>query len=251
MNNKKVIVIIPARYGSTRFPGKPLFVICGKPMIQWTYEKAINAPNISTVIVATDDQRIFDCVNSFGGKVIMTSPDHPSGTDRIAEAIEGLEADLIINVQGDEPTIPSEIIGELAEEMLKTGAEMGTVAVPISRDSEDFSNPNIVKVVKGSDNYALYFSRASIPYLREGGETTSPFKHWGIYAYTPELVKSFITWTESPLEKCEKLEQLRALEQGVKILVITAEHDTVGVDTPNDAKKVEKILSDLAEKSGE
>ncbi len=250
MNDKKVAVVIPARYGSTRFPGKPLFKICGKPMIQWTYEKAAAAANISNVIVATDDQRIFDCVEDFGGKVVMTSPEHPSGTDRIAEAIQGLDADLIINVQGDEPTIPSKIIEELAQEMLKTGAEMGTVAVPIDRSGEDFSNPNIVKVVKGANNYALYFSRASIPFMREGGEATSPFKHWGIYAYTPQLINSFISWPESSLEKCEKLEQLRALEHGVKILVITAEHDTVGVDTPEDAEKVEKILSDSSENKG-
>ena len=242
MNDKKIVVVIPARYGSTRFPGKPLFEIAGKPMIQWTYEKAVAAKNICKVIVATDDQRIFDCVSSFGGEAVMTSPDHPSGTDRIAEAIQGLDCDLVINVQGDEPTIPTDIISRLSEEMIKTGAEMGTVAVPIDRDGEDFLNPNVVKVVKGVDDYALYFSRASIPFLREGGESVSPLKHWGIYAYTPKLINDFISWPESPLEKCEKLEQLRALDRGVKILVITSDHDTVGVDTPEDVQKVEQIL---------
>jgi len=242
MDDKKIAVVIPARYGSTRFPGKPLFKIAGKPMIQWTYEKAVAAEGIYKVIVATDDHRIFDCVEAFGGDVVMTSSQHPSGTDRIAEAIQGLDCDLVINVQGDEPTIPADVISRLSQEMIKTGAEMGTVAVPISRDGDDFLNPNVVKVVKGVGNYALYFSRASIPFLREGGDAVLPLKHWGIYAYTPKLINDFISWPESPLERCEKLEQLRALDRGVKILVITSDHDTVGVDTPEDVQKVEQIL---------
>jgi len=240
--NKKVLVVIPARYASSRFPAKPLHLICGKPMIQWTYEQAQKAKLVSQVIVATDDQRIFDCVKNFGGDVAMTSVNHPSGTDRIAEVLEQVDADLVINVQGDEPTIDPLVIDELARTMLEQGAEMGTAAVAIDRDSEDFTNPNVVKVIKDCDGYALYFSRASIPFCREGAEPVQPLKHWGLYAYTPELVKKFIGWPESALEKCEKLEQLRAVEHAVKILVITAEHDTVGVDTLADAEKVARII---------
>ncbi|MGL4853854.1 MAG: 3-deoxy-manno-octulosonate cytidylyltransferase, partial [Lentisphaeria bacterium] len=218
---KHVTAIIPARYGSTRFPGKPLFELCGKPMIQWTYERTKKAKLIDRVIVATDDALIYDCVKSFGGEVVMTSANHPSGTDRIAEAISNLETDLVINVQGDEPTIPSEVIDELIEVMLADDeAQMGTVAVGIDRDSEDFSDPNVVKVVVGHNNNGLYFSRAAIPYLRDGGDSVRPLKHWGIYAYTPELIRNFVKWPESDLEKCEKLEQLRAMENGVKIKVI-------------------------------
>lgn len=239
---KKVVVVIPARYASTRFPAKPLHIICGKPMIQWTYEQAKKAKLVSDVVVATDDQRIFDCVKSFGGEVVMTSTEHASGTDRIAEAIENISADLVINVQGDEPTIEPSVIDELATRMLACDAEMGTVAVAIDRDGVDFTNSNIVKLVKGCDDYALYFSRASIPFLRVGGEGVKPLKHWGVYAYTPALIRKFISWPESALEQCEKLEQLRALEHGVKILVITADHDTVGVDTLEDAEKVAKII---------
>ena len=240
--NKKVVVVIPARYASSRFPAKPLHLICGKPMIQWTYEQASKAKLVSQVIVATDDQRIFDCVKSFGGEVAMTSTNHPSGTDRIAEVLEHVDADLVINVQGDEPTIDPVVIDELAVAMLEQGAEMGTAAVAIDREGEDFTNPNVVKLVKDCDGYALYFSRAAIPFCREGAEPVQPLKHWGLYAYTPELVRKFIKWPESSLEKCEKLEQLRAVEHGVKILVITAEHDTVGVDTLADAQKVARII---------
>ncbi len=239
---KKVVVVIPARYASTRFPAKPLHIICGKPMIQWTYEQAKKAKLVSEVVVATDDQRIFDCVKAFGGEVVMTSTEHASGTDRIAEAIENITADLIINVQGDEPTIEPSVIDELATRMLSCDAEMGTVAVAIDRDGADFTNPNIVKLVKGCDDYALYFSRASIPFLRVGGEGVEPLKHWGVYAYTPALIKKFISWPESALEQCEKLEQLRALEHGVRILVITADCDTVGVDTLEDADRVAEII---------
>lgn len=243
MSKPTVTAVIPARYASTRFPGKPLVKICGKPMIQWTYEKASAAQKVNSVVVATDDQRIFDCVVEFGGNVVMTAEDHPSGTDRIAEAIGMWEGDLIINVQGDEPAISSSVIDKLVERMLETGAEMGTAGVPISRDSEAFTNPNVVKLVKGLDDYALYFSRASIPFLREGGEETTPLKHWGLYAYTREFVGKFLAWPEGALEKCEKLEQLRAMENGARILVITATEDSIGVDTPEDIAKVEAILS--------
>jgi 3-deoxy-manno-octulosonate cytidylyltransferase (CMP-KDO synthetase) len=239
---KRVVVVIPARYASSRFPAKPLYLICGKPMIQWTYEQAMKAELVSQVVVATDDQRIFDCVKSFGGEVVMTSADHPSGTDRIAEVLENVEADLVVNVQGDEPTVEPKVIDDLVVAMVDNGAEMGTVAVPIDRDGEDFRNPNVVKLVKDCDGNALYFSRAPIPFCRDGAESVQPLKHWGLYAYTPELVKKFVEWPESALEKCEKLEQLRAVEHGVRIVVITAECDSVGVDTIADAEKVVRII---------
>ncbi len=239
---KKVIAIIPARYGSSRFPGKPLANILDKPMIQWTYEQAQKASNISDVFVATDDQRIFDKVIEFGGKAIMTRDDHESGTDRIAEAIENIACDLVVNIQGDEPTIPYQVVEELVEKMLEQNLEMGTVAVPIERNSEEFNDPNCVKVVTDANECALYFSRASIPFQREGRLSVQPCKHWGIYAYTPELINKFIAWPTSALENCEKLEQLRALENGTKILVIKTNHNSIGVDTPEDVAKVEKFL---------
>lgn len=239
----KTCVVIPARYASTRFPGKPLADLAGKPMVQWTYERAASASGVDQVLVATDDQRIFDTVTQFGGQAVMTSPDHPSGTDRIAEAIADLEVDLVVNVQGDEPLIPPHIIEQLIAKMKETQAEMGTVAVPISRESEAFTNPNVVKVVTGVDGYALYFSRASIPFLREGGVDCAPAKHWGIYAYTPDFVRKFVTWPEGILEQCEKLEQLRAMEHGTRILVINADCDTVGVDTPEDLEVAAQRLT--------
>ena len=240
MNGKKVIVAIPARYGSTRFPGKPLALLAGKPMIQHVYEKAA-ASCADEVIVATDDQRIADAVAGFGGVAVMTRSDHPSGSDRIQEAGAGRGADVIINVQGDEPLIPTALIDELIRVMTADPQpEMGTVAVAAAR--EKMQDPNRVKVVFGADGNALYFSRSMIPFLRDGGSDPGVFLHWGIYGYRSDVLAKFVKLPAGKLENCEKLEQLRALENGIRIRVITADCESIGVDTPEDLVEAEQRL---------
>ena len=243
----KSVAVIPARYGSTRFPGKPLAMIKGKPMIQWTYEKAA-ASNVDDVIVATDDQRIFDCVSSFGGQAVMTREDHPTGTDRIAEAVSHLDCELIINLQGDEPMLPTAVINDLLAKMLAAPeVKMGTVAVPKPFADEAYSNPNNVKVVLDKNQRALYFSRAQIPFKRNEPEShESIYLHWGIYAYRRQLLYDFITWPQGTLEKIESLEQLRVLENGEQILVSISNQSSVGVDVPEDIHLVEKLLEEQA-----
>jgi 3-deoxy-manno-octulosonate cytidylyltransferase (CMP-KDO synthetase) len=237
-----VAAIIPARFASTRFPGKPLAKIAGKPMIQRVYEAATQS-QAEHVVVATDDERIADCVREFGGQVAMTRADHPTGTDRIAEVAAGLDADLIVNIQGDEPFIPPAVIDRLIEEMrADSAAAMGTIAVPM--DPADFANPNAVKVVLDASGRALYFSRASIPHCRDGGpEAVAPLHHWGIYAFRRDFLFEFISWPPSPLEECEKLEQLRALEHGATIRVLVERKKALGVDTPEDLVRIEKMLA--------
>ncbi|WDE97581.1 3-deoxy-manno-octulosonate cytidylyltransferase [Lentisphaera profundi] len=238
-----IVAVIPARYGSTRFPGKPLALISGRPMIQWTYEKAA-ASKVDKVIVATDNQQIFDCVKAFGGEVVMTRSDHPTGTDRIAEAVQGIDCELIINLQGDEPLLPTEVIDELVDRMLASPeVNMGTVAVKKDFSSEQYTNPNNVKVVLDNHQQALYFSRCAIPFSRnQPEEGDSIYLHWGIYAYRRKLLFDFITWPQGSLEKIESLEQLRVLEHGEKILVAISDRESVGVDTPEDVAKVEQLL---------
>ena len=240
----KTVAVIPARYGSTRFPGKPLALILGRPMIQWTYERAA-ASQADEVIVATDDQRIFDCVESFGGRAVMTASDHPTGTDRIAEAVKDIDCELIINLQGDEPLLPTEVIDDLIQLMKsRQEVQMGTVGVKKPFSNSAYTNPNNVKIVLDNSGRALYFSRAPIPYLRnDADEDQSMYLHWGIYAYRRQLLYDFITWPQGSLEKVESLEQLRALENGIDILVALTDQESVGVDTPEDIAAVEKLLS--------
>lgn len=234
----RTAAVIPARYGSTRFPGKVLAELCGKPMIQWVYEKAA-ASIADEVIIATDEPKVAKVVEGFGGKAVMTSPDHPSGTDRISEAVQGLDCDIIINVQGDEPLIPTSVIDGLIRKMQDDASiEMGTVAVPRLR-SEIENDPNKVKVVFDERNFALYFSRSMLPYLREGGKDTKTYLHWGIYAYRRETLDRFVRLPEGRLESCEKLEQLRALENGIRIYVMLSDLESIGVDTPEDLKRAE------------
>ena len=245
MNQNKCAVIIPARYASTRFPGKPLAMLAGKPMIRHVYEKAA-ASSADLVAVATDDRRIADAVESFGGVAVMTSVDHPSGTDRIAEAWKKLggDAGIIINVQGDEPLIPTSVIDELIAVMKQDGnLPMATVAVPGSRETMTENN---VKVVFGADGNALYFSRSMIPFLRRGGEECGVWLHWGIYAYRAETLERFVTLPPGKLENAEKLEQLRALENGIAIRVVTSNLQSVGVDTPEDLAAAEARLRQSA-----
>ena len=241
MKDPKCAVIIPARYASTRFPGKPLAPLAGKPMIRHVCEKAA-ASKAGLVAVATDDRRIADAVESFGGRAVMTSPAHPSGTDRIAEALTILGGgyDLVVNVQGDEPLIPTSVIDELIDVMRADPTlPMATVAVPGDRATMTENN---VKVVFGSDGNALYFSRSMIPFLRSGGADCGVWLHWGIYAYRRSTLEKFVALPPGKLENAEKLEQLRALENGIAIRVVTSDLQSIGVDTPEDLAAAEKRL---------
>ena len=238
----KVICIIPARYASTRFPGKMLAPLAGKPMIQHVYERASEAVRVDSVLVAADDERVITAIEGFGGRAVMTSPDHQSGTDRIHEAAAQVDGDVIINVQGDEPLLPAIVIDKLAALMLgDPKIEMATVAVPSTR--AELADPNRVKVALGADGRALYFSRALIPYLREGGEDSGVYLHWGIYAYRRSALERFVKLPPGRLENCEKLEQLRALENGISIHVLVEhELESIGVDTPEDLARAEEKL---------
>ena len=240
----KIVAVIPARFGSTRFPGKALTKIAGKPMIQWVYETTVSS-KVSKTIVATDDQRIYDCVIGFGGEPVMTSSEHKTGTDRIAEAVADMDVDLVVNVQGDEPLIPSYVIDDLIDTLLaKDEADMATIVVQIKRDSDEFKDPNVVKVAIDNSNSALYFSRAPIPFSpNQENPNSHPFKHWGIYAFRKQFLKRFVNWPRGPLECAEKLEQLRALENGARISVSIGSTQTVAVDTPADVKKVEALIA--------
>ena len=242
----KVVGIIPARYGSTRFPGKPLHPIAGKPLIQHVVERCRKAKSLSDVIVATDDLRIAEAVKTIC-PVAMTRADHPSGSDRIAEVAGRLACDAVVNIQGDEPLIDPSVIDAVAGAL--NGCEMSTAATRI-KNSGDLDNPNVVKVVVNAAGRALYFSRRTIPYLREAasgspGEQLAAFaflKHLGIYGYRRETLLRLVKFPVSPLENAEKLEQLRALENGIQIAVVKVDHDSVGVDAPEDVEWVERFL---------
>ncbi len=234
-----VSVIIPARFASTRLPGKPLIPILGKPMIRWVYENVKKATHVDEVIVATDDKRIYAEVLSFGGQSVMTSEDLKSGTDRVFEASKQSQADIIINVQGDEPLISPILVDEFAQFMKRKEVEIGTIAVRSEMDP-DFDDPNCVKVVLDHKGNALYFSRSPIPH---GAEFY--YKHVGIYGFKKSALKSFVETASSNsiLEHIEKLEQLRALESGIPISVLIKEQMThLSIDTPQDLERVQAIL---------
>ncbi|HAS64511.1 MAG TPA: 3-deoxy-manno-octulosonate cytidylyltransferase [Vibrio sp.] len=243
-------VVIPARYQSTRLPGKPLADIAGKPMIQWVYEQSIQA-GADNVIIATDDERVEKAAKAFGAQVCMTSPDHESGTERLAEVVKlmGIADDqIIVNVQGDEPLIPPTIIAQVADNLANSQAPMATLAVEITDEAEVF-NPNAVKVLTDKDGYAMYFSRATIPWDRDNFANNNTvaqplLRHIGIYAYRAGFINTYINWQPSALEKIECLEQLRVLWYGEKIHVAVAkEAPAAGVDTPEDLEAVRAILA--------
>lgn len=237
----KIICVIPARYDSTRLPGKPLANIAGKPMIQHVYERAKLARRPDEVLVATDHQLVYNAVTAFGGQAMMTSPNHPTGTDRLAEVAACLAADVIINVQGDEPLIAPAIIDELAEAFYQDKElVMATLATPLSENEKQ--TPGAVKVVTDLAGYALYFSRSLIPYPRSPAELTH-YKHIGIYAYRRDFLLKYAALAPSPLEKAESLEQLRALEHGYRIKVLKTTFQSVGVDTPEDLERVNAIFA--------
>jgi 3-deoxy-manno-octulosonate cytidylyltransferase (CMP-KDO synthetase) len=246
----KVLIVIPARYRSSRFPGKPLADIHGKTMIQHVYEKARMARKASRVIVATDDLRIFSVVRNFGGEVIMTSPDHLNGTDRVIEVAEKIKGDIFINVQGDEPLIRPEDIDTLIEKMLvNKNCKVTTLCHAVSE--EEAQNPNVVKVIRSGAGKALYFSRRLIPYVRENDTQTKYLKHIGIYGYTAEILAEYKKLPYSHLEHLEKLEQLRLIEAGITIDIMETDRVAQGVDTPEDLEIVKQLITNQLDESTE
>jgi 3-deoxy-manno-octulosonate cytidylyltransferase (CMP-KDO synthetase) len=238
----KVLCVIPARYASTRLPGKPLKLIVGKPMIQWVYQRAVQAKAPFEVLVATDDRRVYDAVTAFGGKAMMTRADHPSGTDRLAEVASHYpDVDVVVNVQGDEPMLPPEIIDRLAAvfEEDKT-VDMATMKVVMR--PEEYDQPAAVKVVTDKNGYALYFSRSLLPYPRKKIAGAKVYKHVGVYAYKRDFLLKYAKMQPTLLEQVESLEQLRALENGYKIKVLESDFQGVGVDTQEDLDAVNKLL---------
>ncbi len=252
-SNMSAIVIIPSRYDSTRFPGKPLYPLKGMPVIQHVYENSKRSLLADDVIVATDSETIFEKVCAFGGKAVMTDEKHPSGMDRIAEVAASLDYDIIVNVQGDEPLIRPEMIDDVIALLEDRSASVGTLAKKIE-DPDEIVDPNVVKVVFDKKGFAIYFSRAPIPFHRDEWKKLSDirdskliihnlYKHIGIYSYRRDALLSLARMEPTELEKIEKLEQLRALENGMRIKVRETFFETYGVDTPEDLERVEKCLN--------
>lgn len=241
----KIAAVIPARFASTRLEGKPLADICGKTMVQRVYERALKA-DLSEVVVATDDERILDAVRSFGGKAVMTSPFHASGTDRVAEAASSIQADIIVNLQGDEPLIDPSLISAAIEPMAADcSIAMCTLKTPITHE-EEYLDTNAVKVTTDRDGFALYFSRSPIPFCRKGFSALPlpAYKHIGLYVYRRDFLFEFTRLKPTPLELSESLEQLRAIENGYKIKVVEVKYNPVSVDTPEDLEKVRRIIKE-------
>jgi len=248
----KITAIIPARYGSTRFEGKALADICGKPMIQHVYERTTRSSLVSDVVVATDDERIASVVRKFGGRVEMTSTGHETGTDRLAEVAGRIDSDVIVNVQGDEPLIEPAMIDEAIEPLVGDGSVMMSTLKSRIKTLHDFLSPNVVKVVTDWEGYALYFSRSPVPNFRDKWNDLKDekfatgkllcYKHVGLYVYRREFLLQFSQMSPTYLELSEKLEQLRVLENGYRIKVVETSHDSIGVDTPTDlAAVVDKL----------
>lgn len=243
----RILGIIPARYASSRFPGKPLHLIAGRPLIQHVVERCQQAGTLSEVIVATDDARIAEVARKFC-RIEMTSDQHPSGTDRIAEVVQRCAGDAAVNIQGDEPLIDPAVVDAVARAL--HGAAMSTAATPI-RDFAEYDNPNVVKVVVNCAGRALYFSRRTIPFVRDAASlpvaeqlAAFPFlKHLGIYGYRRDTVLQLVQFPVSPLEAAEKLEQLRALDHGIDIAVVRVDYDSIGVDVPADVERVERLMA--------
>ena len=239
----KVLCVIPARYASTRLPGKPLALIAGKPMIQHVYERACHAVMPQEVVVATDSKIVADVVKEFGGKVMMTSPDHPSGTDRLAEvALSYPDIDVIVNVQGDEPMIPPEVIDRLAQ-AFEDDKDLNMATLKTLMGEEDYNNPNAVKVVTDQNGYALYFSRSLLPYPRNRKVDFKVYKQVGIYAYRRSFLLSYAAYEPTPLEQIEGLEQLRGVENGQRIKVLESKFQGIGIDTQEDLDAINALFT--------
>jgi 3-deoxy-manno-octulosonate cytidylyltransferase (CMP-KDO synthetase) len=241
----RVVAVVPARYSSIRLPGKPLADIGGKPMVQHVYERAAQALGMAAVLVATDDQRVADAVAAFGGRAVMTRADHPSGTDRLAEVAAALDCDLVVNVQGDEPLLPSAMIAEAVAAFTDPAVQMATLRRRFAT-ADEAADPNVVKVVVDRNGDALYFSRAPIPYGRNAADHFASgltSKHIGLYAYRRDFLLHLATLAPTPLEQAESLEQLRVLEHGYRIRVALTAHDSRGVDTPADLEHVRRLVA--------
>ncbi|MDP1382039.1 3-deoxy-manno-octulosonate cytidylyltransferase [Priestia megaterium] len=236
----KIVAVIPARYGSSRFPGKPLALINSKPMIQHVYERVNKVSNLDRVVVATDNAKIYDAVLSFGGEVVMTKDTHESGSDRMAEVSNLIDGDIFLNVQGDEPLIDERLIAEIVEQSKQHSTYVITAKKAIETE-EDIENPNVVKVITNQNSEAIYFSRSPIPYNRSD-KTITYYKHLGIYCYPKHILQEFVKLSKSQYEEVEMLEQLRLLENGYEMKVLETTYDSVGVDTPEDIKKIENLL---------
>jgi 3-deoxy-manno-octulosonate cytidylyltransferase (CMP-KDO synthetase) len=248
----KKIIVIPARYASTRLPGKPLIDIGGKPLLQRVYDGACRSKLSDGILIATDDERIKKAALAFGAEVIMTDPALPSGTDRVFAAIQDKEADLVVNLQGDEPFIEPSIIDQLFSALAEGDVAMATLCCPITDESE-YRNPNTVKVVLNNSGFALYFSRSPIPYVNNSKfkiqNSKFVYKHIGIYGFTRSFLEQFVALPKSPLEETESLEQLRVLENGHRIKVLATDYHGFGIDTPDDLERARKLLrSSEAEK---
>lgn len=241
----RTIGVIPSRWSSVRFPGKSLAMICGKPLVRWVVEASLRAESLDEVIVATDDERIADAVGNSGARVVMTSPGHPSGTDRVAEAADAGDDDIVVNIQGDEPLIAPELIDAVASKLAGDDFyDMSTACTPI-RAAEDLLSPTVVKVVLDSNDGALYFSRLPIPFRRDGEQDLSSglyMRHIGIYGYRGAFLKKMVAEPPCLLEQTESLEQLRAMWIGGRISVVRTEEVGVGVDRPEDVEIVERIM---------
>ena len=241
----KIFALIPARYLSSRFPGKPLALIAGKPMIQHVYELAESCPEFSEVYVATDDERISDCVHGFGGKIVITGETHRSGTDRICEAALkiGLKKnDIVVNIQGDQPLFDLSHISQLVKPLMDDSSILMTTLKWKVTEKNPIQSPKDVTVVTDIHDFALYFSRSQIPFFRDSESVAVYYKHLGLYGFRMEFLTQFARLSEGVLEVAEKLEQLRALEYGFKIKVLETPFDSIEVDTPGDIKMVEKLL---------
>ena len=258
----KAVGVIPARYASSRFPGKPLATLCGRPLIQHVYERARRSKTLAQVVVATDDLRIRDVVTAFGGEVQLTAAHHPSGTDRVAEVAASLSCELVVNIQGDEPLIEPAMIDEAVSPFfVESDLIMGTLCRRLETE-DDWQSPHVVRVVQDCRGFALYFSRAPIPYVRvegqerrvEGKGRPGPqlstlssqllcYKHIGLYVYRRDFLLTFARLAPTPLEETEQLEQLRALEYGYPIRVVESEYDSIGVDTPEDLERIERMVT--------
>jgi 3-deoxy-manno-octulosonate cytidylyltransferase (CMP-KDO synthetase) len=245
---KQIAAIVPARYASTRFPGKPLVRIDGKTMIERVYEQASKCSLVGDVLVATDDERIADAVRAFGGKVMMTRADHPTGTDRLAEvAVACPQYQIIVNVQGDEPLIDPQAVDNAIQALIdEPAAQMSTLCARLLKQSE-VESPNCVKVVRDQEGYALYFSREPVPHYRDGRpfDEREYYLHVGLYVYRRDCLLKLAKLQPTPLEKAESLEQLRALENGIRIRVIESTYRAVGVDVPEDVAKVEATIQQV------
>jgi len=244
MSAAKIVVVIPARYGSTRLPGKPLVLLAGKPMIQRVFERAKLSKRAERVIVATDDERIVNAVEAFGGEARMTRPDHRTGTERVAEVAAHVEGDVFVNVQGDEPLLdPKAVDAAISSLLEEPQALISTVATSVKTPG-DIMDPNVVKTVLDFESNALYFSRAPIPWVRDtaGKIQVRHWKHLGLYVFQRDALLEYPTLPQGELEKIEQLEQLRWLENGWKIRVAEVAHDAVSVDVPEDVARVEKLL---------